>query len=42
MQEEDNEEKIKIKIALTFHLKFVYYLNLMFLIRFCLYVENGE
>ena len=30
LQEEDNEEGIKTKIALTFHFKFVYYLNLMF------------
>ena len=42
LQEEDNEEGIKTKIALTFHFRFVYYLNLMFLIRFCLYVGNGE
>ena len=37
-QEEDNEEGIKTNIALAFHFKFVYYINLMFLIRFCLYV----
>ena len=42
LQEEDNEEGIKTKIVLTFHFKIVYYLNLMFLIKFYLYVENGE